>query len=92
MTDHWRTYEPIDHVVTIDADGAGPHIERIDVVANLHPSENYSECRIAVHVGRLASPAMTLEQSAELRARLLAAETDIRAALAAGMTDERNRR
>jgi hypothetical protein len=81
VAEHWRSYEPIDDVVAFDADGVGPHIERLQVTANIHPNENYPSCRIAIHIGRLCSPSLTLAQSAELRSRLLAAENDVRAAL-----------
>jgi hypothetical protein len=77
--EHLITYAPLDNVVAFDATGAGPYSARISVTANVHPSDNYPECRIAVHIGRLASHALTIEQSAMLRARLLEAENDVRA-------------
>lgn len=82
--DHWRNYEPIELVAMFDAHGAGPRLERLQVTANCSTSSAYPECRIVVHLGSLASGALTLEQSAELRARLERAERDVRAGLEQG--------
>lgn len=78
---HWKNYEPIESVVGFDHRGTGPHLEAVQVTANCSSNPDYPECRIAVHIGKLASGALTLEQSAALRARLEHAERDIRAAL-----------
>lgn len=75
---HWKVYAPIERVVMFDSTGAGPSLERLQVTANLHPSDAYPECRISVHLGSLASGSLTVEQSAELRALLEAAERDVR--------------
>lgn len=78
---HWKNYEPLDNVVGFDARGAGPHIGQLSVTANCSSNPNYPECRIVVHLGKLASGALTVEQSAQLRAILERAERDV----AAGM-------
>lgn len=75
---HWKVYEPINEVVGFNEHGAGPHIGPISVTANCSPDPAYPECRIAVNVGSLASAALTLEQSAQLRAILEGAERDVR--------------
>lgn len=84
MFDHWKNYEPIEGVVSFDAHGWGPSFERLQIVANCSPSSHYSDCRIGVHLGRLASGSLTIEQSAELRRQLERAESDVRAAMERG--------
>lgn len=74
---HWKNYAPIERVAMFDDAGAGPEFARLQVTANLHPSEAYPETRITIHLGGLASCALTVEQSAELRATLEAAERDV---------------
>lgn len=82
--DHWTSYEPIEGVAGFDALGDGPSFERLQVTANCSTSPDYPECRIAIHLGRLGSGALTIEQSAELRRQLEHAESDVRAAMEQG--------
>jgi hypothetical protein len=81
---HWKNYEPIEGVMMFDSAGAGPSSEHVSVTANCSSSDTYPECRIAVHFGRLASGALTVEQSAQLRAYLEQAERDVAAGRAKG--------
>lgn len=74
---HWKVYEPIECAVVFDADGIGPYRERVQVFANVHPSEMYPEARITIGIGPLATAGLTVEQSAELRALLERAEHDV---------------
>lgn len=86
---HWKNYEPIEDVLVFDERGAGPSIGRMQVVANLHPSEHNPECRVVVGLGGVISGSLTLEQSALLRERLAQAEADVAAALT-GASQERS--
>lgn len=76
---HWKNYTPIDQVPMLDGDGAGPMFERLQVTANVHPSDAYPEQRVQIHLGGLASAGLTIEQSAQFRAILEQAERDVRA-------------
>jgi len=78
---HWRSYDPLDDIAMFDGNGAGPAFQAVSVTANCSSSDTYPECRIAVHLGTLASFALTLEQSAQLRAQLEQAEGDVRAGM-----------
>lgn len=80
--DHWRNYEMIDRVATLDANNAGPDMAAMQVIANTHPSSAYPEYRIVIVIGELGSVMLTPAQSAELRAHLERAEADV--ALGAG--------
>ena len=77
MADHWKNYEPIDRVAMFDGSGAGPSLERVSVTANCSPSQDYPDCRIAIHFGALASAALTLEQIDTLLEQLTAAREDV---------------
>lgn len=74
---HWKVYEPIECPLVFDGDGAGPRRERVQVLANVHPSEMYPAARIVLSIGSLATGCLTAEQSAELRALLERAEHDV---------------
>lgn len=77
MTDHYLLYEPISDTLQFDARGAGPTLDALQVIANTHPGAAHP---VQLRTGELASAGLTLEQSALLRGRLLAAENDVRAA------------
>lgn len=78
---HWKPIGAIDGAVTFDSAGAGPSFERVSVNANVHPSQDYPEARIAISIGGHCTTALTVEQSKELRAMLQQAESDVRAAV-----------
>lgn len=73
----YRNYELDEDVVAFDAEGLGPSFERLQVTANAERSPYYPECRISVHLGKLATGGLTPAQSAELRALLERAEIDV---------------
>jgi hypothetical protein len=79
---HWKNYDPIPNVVGFDERGDGPHIDPLSVTANCSSSPNWPVCRIALHLGRLAIGALSVEQSAQLRAILERAERDVIAGMA----------
>lgn len=82
MGEHWKVYEPIEDVVVFDNAGIGPFIGRLDITANVHPNENYPECRIVLGTKHGGSVSLTVEQSAKIRALLERAEEAVKAGMA----------
>ncbi len=76
MTDHWKIYPPIEDVIAFDTDTGATRPEFLQVTARTDGTSDY-----AVRIGMAGDErwALTLEQSAQLRAILERAERDVAA-------------
>lgn len=75
MSDHWRIYELTDNIELLDRDGS--RVVRPQVTANCSPGLLWPGQRVGLHLGESLIGAMTVEQSAVLRALLERAEQDV---------------
>lgn len=74
---HWKVYEPIENTAQFNERGVGPFLRRIEVTANVHPSDAFPLQRIQIVIGRLATAGITVEQVDDLIDRLQRAKADI---------------
>lgn len=83
---HWKVYELDEPIDAIAPDDTGLPV-RLRITANCSPGILWPGQRIGVHLGELLTGALTVEQSAQLRALLERAERDVCAGMA-GVFDE----
>lgn len=74
-----KVFPRVERVTTFSAHGVGPQVASVSVMAIVHPSTNYPECRVIV--GTLhGSVALTPGQVADLIASLAIARDEVVAA------------
>lgn len=82
----WSTCGQIS-AVAFDAQGDGPIVDLVMVRANISASPHDPTCRITLLATSIGALALTVEQSAELRAMLERAEFKVRMALSKRIAD-----